>query len=388
MDGVQRPRLRTMVLAYAFVVLAAACGGGGGSTAGGGDGGCPEGGVAIGFFGALTGSNSPQLGINIRDGARLAIDQYNASNPACKVSLVEFDSQGSETQAPGLAQEAIQNQRVVAIVGPAFSAESKNANPIFNEAGLPIVTPSATNPALAQNGWSIFHRAVGNDNAQGPAAAKYIQETLKGEKVAVIDDKTEYGKGIADIVRESLGDLVAFTDSVDRGAQDYSSTVNGVRNAGADVIFYGGYYEEAGRLLKQLRDAGIEATFVSDDGAKDEELVELAGGAAAEGTFLTCPCAPLSEVRNGEEFREAYKEAFNAEPGTYSTEGYDSANVILQAIEEGNIDRPSINQFLDTVNYAGITKQIKFDQTGEVSDQRIFMYQVKNGAIIPVGLIQ
>ncbi|MGH8899659.1 MAG: branched-chain amino acid ABC transporter substrate-binding protein [Egibacteraceae bacterium] len=385
----KRPRLRTIALACALLVLAAACGGGGGGpSAAGGDGGCPQGRVAIGFFGALTGSNSPQLGINIRNGARLAIDQYNAASPACTVELVEFDSQGDPAQAPALAQRAVADQRVVAIVGPAFSGESRVANPIFDEAGLPIVTPSATNPKLAQNGWDIFHRAMGNDDAQGPAAAKYIAETLKGEKVAVVDDKSEYGKGIADIVRQKLGSVVSFNDAIDTAAQDYSSTVNGVKGSGADVIFYGGYYAEGGRLLKQLRDAGVTATFVSDDGAKDEQLVSVAGRSAAEGAYVTCPCAPIEQVRNGNAFRDAYKKAFNVEPATYSTEGYDAANVILEAIKAGKTDRTSINQFLDSVDYAGITKQIKFDKTGEVGDQRVFMYQVKEGAITSVGLIK
>jgi branched-chain amino acid transport system substrate-binding protein len=350
---------------------------------------CPRSGsgIGIGFFGALTGPNSPQLGINVRNGATLAIDQYKANSPACKVELVEFDSQGDPAQAPALAQKAVADQRVVALIGPAYSGESKVANPIFNEAGLPIVTPSATNPKLAQNGWAIFHRALNNDNAQGPAAAKYIQETLKGRKVAVVDDKSEYGKGIADIVRQKLGSVVAFNDAIDVTAQNYSSTVNGVKSSGVDVIFFGGYYAEGGRLLKQLRDAGVQATFVTDDGAKDDQFIMVAGQSAAEGTYITCPCAPLTGVENDEQFRNAYKQAFNVEPGTYSTEGYDAANVILEAIKAGKTDRNSINQFLGSVDYTGITKRIKFDQTGELSDQKIFMYQVKDGAISPVGLI-
>jgi branched-chain amino acid transport system substrate-binding protein len=388
MKKVTFSRLRTIVLSCVFMLLASACGGqrGGGTATSAG--GCPEGGVAIGYFGTLTGPNSPQLGINIRNGAKLAIDQYNATSPACRVELVEFDSQGDPAQAPALAQKAVGDQRVVAIVGPAFSGESKAANPIFNEAGLPIVTPSATNPALARNGWDVFHRAMGNDDAQGPAAAKFITETLQAKKVAVVDDKTEYGKGIADIVRRTLGDAVSFTDAIDTTSQDYSSTVNGVKGAGVDVIFYGGYYTEAGRLLKQLRDAGAQATFVSDDGAKDDQFIAVAGAPAAEGAYLTCPCAPLEEVKDGAAFREAYKRAVNAEPGTYSTEGYDAANVILEAIKANRTDRTSINQFLDSVDYPGITKQIKFDETGEVNDRRIFMYQVKNGVISPAGRIQ
>jgi branched-chain amino acid transport system substrate-binding protein len=377
--------MRLAALLPALALVLAACGGNGNGTSGGG-GGCDNG-VKMGFFGALTGDNAA-LGINIRNGVQLALNQYAASNPSCKVTLAPFDSQGSESAAPGLAQQAINDQQVVAIVGPAFSGESKAADPLFNEAGLPIVTPSATNPALADNGWTIFHRAVGNDNSQGPAAAAYIKDTLKATKIAVVDDKTEYGKGIADIVRQQLGAAVVFNDSVPQQTQDYSSTVTGAKNARATALFYGGYYADGGRLLKQIRDNGLTATFVSDDGSLDANLVKTAGTSAAEGAYLTCPCAPTEQVQNGAKFIADYKAAFNADPGTYSTEGYDAANVILQAIKAGKYDRKSINDFLKTVDYQGITKQIKFDSKGEVAVKTVYVYQVKNGTITGIGPIQ
>jgi branched-chain amino acid transport system substrate-binding protein len=379
------PRLwRTVVLSCAFMLLAGACmrDGAGGTSANN----CPQGTVTIGFFGALTGENA-KLGINLRNGAKLAIDQYNVSAPRCTVDLVPFDSQGSPDQAPALAQKAVADQRVVALIGPAYSGESKVADPIFNEGRLPLVT-IATNAALAHNGWTIFHRIVANDRAQGSAVALHIKKRLPRKNVAVIDDKSEYGKGIADIVREGLGGLVALNDAIDATAQDYSSTVNGIRSSGADVVFYGGYYTEAGRLLRQLRDAGVTATFVSDDAAKDPKLLEAAGPAAAEGALLTCPCAPIEQVSGGAQFRSAYMKDFKAEPGTYSAEGYDAANVLLQAIKAGKTDRASINTFLSTIDYPGITKRIRFDNTGEVADQRIFLYHVSGGVITAVGLAE
>ncbi len=377
--------VRSAALLPALALVLAACGGNGGGNASGG-GGCDNG-VKLGFFGALTGDNAA-LGINIRNGVQLALNQYAATNPSCKVTLAPFDSQGSESAAPGLAQQAINDKQVVAIVGPAFSGESKAADPLFNEAGLPIVTPSATNPALAENGWTVFHRAVGNDNSQGPAAAAYIKNNLKATKVAVVDDKTEYGKGIADIVRQQLGSAVAFNDSVPQQTNDYSSTVTGAKNAGVTVLFYGGYYADGGKLLKQMRDNGLNATFLSDDGSLDANLIKGAGKAAAEGAYLTCPCAPTASVQNGEKFIADYKAAFNTDPGTYSTEGYDAANVILQAIKAGKFDRTGINDFLKTVDYKGITKQIKFDSKGEVTEKTVYVYRVKNGAISGIGPIE
>jgi branched-chain amino acid transport system substrate-binding protein len=375
-------------LAVAALALGA-CGTKGGDTpAAGGTGGaaaCQN--FKIGMFGALTGPNA-NLGIYIQNGVNLALDDYNKKHADCKVTLENYDSQGDPTQAPALAKKAIDDKKVVGIVGPAFSGESKAADPLFNEAGLPIVTPSATNPALAENGWTIFHRAVGNDNSQGPAAAAYIKDKLKATKVAVVDDKTEYGKGIADIVRQQLGSAVVFNDSVPQQTNDYSSTVTGAKNAGVDALFYGGYYADGGKLLKQMRDNGLQATFVSDDGALDQNLIKGAGKAAAEGAYLTCPCAPTAQVQNGAKFIADYKAAFNTDPGTYSTEGFDSANVILQAIKAGKYDRKGINDFLKTVDYQGITKQIKFDNKGEVTEKTVYVYQVKNGALTGLGPVQ
>src|SRR4051794_4689266 len=130
-------------------------------------------GLALGFFGAYTGDRSG-LGIPIYNGAQLAVDQFDEKNPDCKIELKKFDSQGSPDQAPQLARSIVGDASVVGVVGPGFSGESKNADPIFNEATLPIVTPSATNATLQQNGWTIFHRMLANDGVQGPGIAKYI----------------------------------------------------------------------------------------------------------------------------------------------------------------------------------------------------------------------
>ena len=152
--------------------------------------------VSIGFFGALTGS-SANLGINEDNGVKLAVKQFDAANPNCQVSVTPYDSQGDPAQAPALATKAVGDATVVAIVGPAFSGESKAADPTFNDAGLPTITASATNVTLSQSGWKIFHRAVNGDAAQGGAVSSYLRTTSSPTKVAVIDDGSEYGQGIA-----------------------------------------------------------------------------------------------------------------------------------------------------------------------------------------------
>lgn len=333
--------------------------------------------LSLGFFGALTG-DAGNLGKNISQGAELAVAQYGLTASKVKVDFVSFDSQGDPAQAPGLAQSAIKNKCLVGIIGPAFSGESMAANPIFERGGLPIITPSATNPALSEQGWKIFHRALGTDAIQGSMGAKYIKNVLKPSKVAVIDDASEYGKGLATVVATSLGSLVVTRTSLDPKSPDFSSTISQIKSGGADVVYYGGYYAEAGRLAKQLKDAGVSATFMSGDGTLDPGFV-TAGGTATDGAVVTCACAPIDTTKAGKAFKAAYKARFGVKDGTYSPEAYDATNFFLAAIKSGKTTRASINSYISTKSWVGITKTLKFSKTGEVSGGAIFSYVYKGG---------
>lgn len=373
--------MRSLIKIGAPIVAAAfalsACGGttGGSANNAGGGKACD---LKIGFFGALTG-DAANLGINIKNGAELAVNQYNEKNPDCKVSLVTFDSQGDPSVAPGLAQKAVTDKKLVGIVGPAFSGESKAADPIFDKAGLNIITASATNPALSTNGWKTFHRILGNDATQGPAAAKYIKDVLKAEKAFVIDDSSEYGKGLADIVRKDLGGQVAGTDAVQQKQTDFSGTVTKVVASKAPAVFYGGYYAEAALLVKQLRSAGYKGTFVAADGVKDDGFIKAAGS-AAEGAIVTCPCLPPDKAGD---FAAAYKKAYNSDPATYSAEAYDAANVFLAGIKAGKTSSEDMNAFIGSYDEKGVTKQVKFDDKGEPAEVTVWAYKVEGGKIVP-----
>ena len=341
-------------------------------------------GVSIAFFGALSG-DAGNLGKNIRAGADLAVSEFNTANPGCQVGLVDFDSQGDPAQAPALAQKAIDDAGILGIVGPAFSGESKAANPLFDAAGLAIITPSATNADLNDNNWKVFHRALAGDDKQGPAIASYISKTLAAAKVGIIDDASEYGKGLADIVKTTLGDAVVASDSIDPKAADFSAAVSKMKEAAPDAIFYGGYYAEAGKLAKQLRDAGVTATLVFGDGVKDNGFIEAAGP-AADGSIITCTCA---DGASNAEFAAAYTAKFPGEtPQTYGAEAYDAAKAFLAAIAAGKTDRAGVLEFLGTYDAAGVTKQIKWDETGEVAGNAVYAYKVEAGVISVVGLIE
>ncbi|MCW2608969.1 MAG: branched-chain amino acid transport system substrate-binding protein [Actinomycetota bacterium] len=370
-------RMARMTVTAAVVALAAAgCGSSDGSGGSGDAGSCK---YQIGYFGALTG-DSANLGINIRNGAKLAIDQYNKDAKDC-VGLKEFDSAGDPAQAPGLARKAVTDKTVLGIIGPAFSGESKAANGTFDQGKLPIITASATNPALADNGWKIFHRILGNDASQGPAAARYIKDVMKAPKVFVVDDATEYGKGLATIVKSDLGSAVIGTDTVQAKQTDFAATVTKIKASGAKAFFYGGYYAEGGLLRKQLTDAGgKDIVMVAADGVKDPGFVKAAGQAAAEGTILTCPCLPPSKTKGT--FAADYKAAFKVDAGTYSGEAFDAATVFIEGIKAGKTTREALNDFIGSFHGEGVTKSIAFDAKGEVTDKVIWAYKVKAGQIV------
>jgi len=386
---------RLLAVLFAATLVLGACGGDDEEDATDGDTGEATGaegegvecdGLAIGFFGALTGPNA-NLGKNMLGGAKVAVEEFTEENPDCEVELKEFDSAGSADQAPALAQQAVQDQELIGLIGPGFSGESRTANPILDQGGLTIFTPSATGVDLSTKGWKTFHRGVGNDNAQGPAIVKYLKDELNVKAVAVLDDKSEYGKGIADIVRQGFGDAVKVNDSFDDKATEFSSTVTKVKAANVDAVVFGGYYSQAGPLAKQLKDAGVTAQFVGPDGVLDQGFIDGAG-TAAEGAILTAPSAPSEAVEGAEEFLEKYEEINGAEAGLYSLEAYDIANMYLQCIADDATTRADIEECIDGIEYEGLTKTYKFAENGELSGEvTIYAYKVASGKIEGVGPI-
>jgi branched-chain amino acid transport system substrate-binding protein len=342
--------------------------------------------LKLGFFGALTGSDA-QLGINIKDGEQLAVSQYDATNPSVKVVIDPFDSQGSPAQANNGATKLI-GDKVVAVIGPAFSGESAAADPIFESAGIPNVSASATNVKLAENGWKFFHRDLAADDAQGKGDADYMVNTLHLKTVAVIDDSSVYGEGLANVVRSTLksnGGKDVLDDHIDPNGADYGSTVNKIVASKADGTFFGGYYDAAGRLINQLRSAGYKGQFMSGDGSEDPHFIKDAGGAPAADAYLSCPCADATKLPAAQSFVSAYKAAFGTPPEIYSGEAYDATNFVLAAIKSGATTPAAINTYLANNSWNGVTKVVKFQPDGNVVGGTIYIYQVKGGQIVQIG---
>jgi branched-chain amino acid transport system substrate-binding protein len=386
MTAVKPMRARALVLVAVAALALAACSsskkaGTSSSTTGGGS---SNSSLKLGFFGALSGANA-QLGINIENGMKLAVAQYNATNPAHQVTVDPFDSQGDPANANNGTTKLI-GDKVVAVIGPAFSGESKAADPAFEQAGIPNVSASATNVALAQNGWKFFHRVLADDSFQGPGDADYIVQKLGDKSVAVIDDNSTYGAGLAQAFATQVtkdGGTVAVTDHLDPKGADYGSTVNKITASHATAVFFGGYYDAAGRLIHQLKTANFKGAFMSGDGSEDARFIDDAGGPSiANGAYLSCACADETHNSAASSFVSAYQKMFGTPPAIYSAEAYDATNFVLAAIKSGAITSSAINDYLANNSYPGVTKTVKFTPTGNVSGGTIYVYAVQNGAIV------
>jgi branched-chain amino acid transport system substrate-binding protein len=367
--------LRTLAAIAAAGLALTACGttSSSSSTATGGST-CTSG-QKLAFLGATTGDYGA-LGQNMVGGIKLALEEYNKEHSDCQVGLKVFDSQGDPDKATPLATQIVGDDSIVGLVGPGFSGESLATGKTFAAAGLPEISPSATNVTITQQGWDTYHRVIGNDSAQGAADAKYILDTANAKKVFVIDDGSDYGKGLASFVKKGLGSAVTGTDTVQTGQVDFSATVTKVTSSGADAVFYGGYYAEAGLLVKQLRQAGYNGLFMSGDGSEDPAFVKAAGAQAANGAILSAPAGPAPA-----DFNSKYKSVNHADAGLYSTQAYDAANIFLAGIDDGKSAHADMNTFIGSYTGDGVSGPIAFDSKGDIKTSVIYAYKVAGGKL-------
>jgi len=387
---------RTTVAAVAILSLAA-CGNSndnsGGGLAGGssGSGGDSNQTYKIGFQGALSGDNQ-QLGINEINSVDLAVKQANDSGDLpFTVEVVRSDDGGTADKAPAAASALLQDNGVVGVIGPIFSGPTKAVGTTYAQAGMALISPSATNPTLTDSGFTTFHRIVPPDSVEGVEAADWLAK--KAQKVFVIDDTTEYGKGAADVVREELGkkSIQVQNQSVPQSTQDYGAVAQAAVSSGAQALFYGGYDAQAALLAKALQTAGFTGIAMGGNGVKSSVFTQNSG-AAGDGWYFSCGCLDATVAPQAKDFTAAYKAAYNTDPSTYSPEAYDATNAMIEAIKtaqsNGKVTRETVEDAVKDLNYQGITTTIKFESNGEVQQQVINLYQQKNGVIGLVGDIK
>jgi branched-chain amino acid transport system substrate-binding protein len=357
----------------------------------------------IAFEGPLSGGNA-QLGLNMEYAVKLAVKNADAGTTFGKLPFtLQFeaaDDQGSPTVSPTTAERLIGDSSVVAVVGPAFSGATRAAGPDFSSADLATVSPSATLPALAHQGWKNFFRVVSDDNAQGPADAEYAAKVLKVASIYTVDDASAYGSGIVAAFDKAAGTFGLKTthqtapgttqcQDGNGNVQQYPALASQVVSSKARALFYGGYYCDFALLAKALRAAGFKGTLMSDDGSLDPHYIKEAGAMVANGTYISCACADLSKSAAAAPFAKAFQKLAGFPIGTYSAEAYDAANAIISVMKGlgvKGITRSAIVNGLHKVDYKGLTKTVKFQADGNIFGATVYIYHVVSGKIVEVGL--
>ena len=341
--------------------------------------------IKIGHVGPTSGQIA-HLGKDNENGARLAVEEANAKGimvdgKKVKFELLAEDDAADGKQATQVAQK-LMDAKVVGVVGHLNSGTSIPASAIYNTAGVAQISPSATNPKLTNQGFKGVFRMVANDIAQGTAIGNYAVKGMGGKKIAIIDDKTAYGVGLADETEKAIkaagGTVVIREALANEKEQDFKGVLTKVKAKAPDVIMFGGMDAQAGPMVKQMKALGIKAKFISGDGAKSAELIKLAGD-AGEGVYATEAGLPKEKMPQGQAFYDKFKAKFNAEVQVYAPFTYDATNVLIAAIQKVGTDPAKIIAAVAATSMDGVTGKIAFDEKGDIKDGAVTVSVIKGG---------
>ena len=336
--------------------------------------------IKIGVAGPVTGDQA-KMGMDFKNGVSLAVEEWNSKGGVLgkKIDMIVGDDQHDPKQAVSVANKMV-NEGVVGVVGHFNSNCSIPASDVYNRAGIPIITPGSTNPQLTDKGYGGVVRVCGRDDQQGKVAADFVKDRLKLKKVAILHDKTTYGQGLADEFRKNLGGKVdvVYYGGIVQGDKDFKMILISVKSKDPELVFFGGIYPEAGLLVKQAKELGFNAPFMSGDGTIDPKFIEIAGAAAAEGTYLTFSPDPKN-IPSARGFIEKYRAKYG-EIGPYSIYAYDAANILLNAIKEANsTEGKAVIEKLHSMEFNVALGKIKFDEKGDVTVSPYVVWITKNG---------
>ncbi|HUO44085.1 MAG TPA: branched-chain amino acid ABC transporter substrate-binding protein [Burkholderiales bacterium] len=340
--------------------------------------------VRIGSAAPLTGPQS-HLGKDNENGPRLAIEELNAQNfmiggKRARFELVGKDDQADPKTAAIVAQELV-DEKVSGVIGHLNSGTTRPAARIYSDAGIPEITPSATATDLTQQGYKTLFRMMANDSRQGTALAEFAVKKFGAKKIAVVDDRTAYGQGLADHFAEVAaadGATVVDREYVDDKKTEFRAILTAIKSKNPDLIFYGGMDTQAGPMIAQLKTLGIGAQFLSGDGARSPAFIQL-GGAATEGAIASTPGLPLEKMPGG----AAFAEKFTAKYGpiqNYSPFAYDAVMTLADAMQKAGSSEPArYLPALAAIKREGVTGPIEFDANGDLTNSAVTIYQVKDG---------
>ena len=336
--------------------------------------------IKLGIAGPMTGDQA-KMGMDFRNGVSLAVDQWNNKGGVLgkKIEMIISDDQHDPKQAVSVANKMV-NEGVVGVIGHFNSNCSIPASDVYDRAGIPMITPASTNPQLTKNGYKGVFRVCGRDDQQGKIAADFVINYLKLKQVAILHDKTTYGQGLADEFKKFVSDKVqvVYYGGIVQGDKDFKMVLTAIKVKKPELVFFGGIYPEAGLLVKEAKELGLNAKFMSGDGTIDPKFVEIAGTQAAEGTFLTFSPDPKN-IPLAKGFIDKYRAKYG-EIGPYSIYAYDAANIMFTAIKEANTtDGKSIIDKLHSTEFSGALGNIRFDSKGDVTKAPYVVWITKDG---------
>lgn len=341
--------------------------------------------VKLGFAAPLTGPQS-HYGEDMKNGLTLALEEANKQNikldgkPA-KFQLVTRDDQADPRTAVQVAQQIV-DEEVQGILGHFNSGTTIPASSVYNDAGLPQIA-MATSPEYTQQGYDTTFRMMTSDTQQGAAAGEFIVKDLGAKKVALIDDRTAYGQGLADQVAKAVeangGTVIAREYTTDK-ATDFTSILTNIKDDQPDAIFFGGLDAQSGPMRRQMVTLGIKAPLVSGEMTRSDTFLKLAGE-AANGTYASLAGVPLKQMAAGEKFYADYKARFNVEPGVYAPYAYDGAWNMITAMKEAGSAKPEayLPKLASLQRTGATSKNIAYDENGDLKEISVTIYEVKNG---------
>ncbi|HEU4851629.1 MAG TPA: branched-chain amino acid ABC transporter substrate-binding protein [Telluria sp.] len=356
--------------------------------------------VRIGHVGPISGA-SAHLGKDNENGARMAIEELNAkgftiNGQKVKLELLTEDDGADPKQGTAVAQKLV-DAKVKGVIGHLNSGTTVPASRIYMQAGIPQISPSATTPQYTKQGYKTTFRVVANDNKLGGTLGKYAVETLKAKKIAVIDDRSAYGQGVADEFVKGAkktggaGIQIVGKEFTNPNATDFTAILTSIKAKKPDLVFFGGMDSVGGPMLKQMKALGIQAKFMGGDGVCTEALSRLAGDGLGEGNVT---CAEAGGVKGPQEkvmadFRARYKAKYKQDVQLYAPYVYDAVMVMAQAMQNAKSSDPAkYLPELKKIKYEGVTGTIAFDPRGDIQDGALTLFTYKGGKKTKMDVIR
>jgi branched-chain amino acid transport system substrate-binding protein len=351
--------------------------------------------VRIGTSSPLTGPQA-HYGKDNERGAQMAIDDLNAKGHVfngrkVKWELVSEDDAADPRQAAAVAQKFV-DMKINGVIGHLNSGTTLPATKIYADAGIPMITPSATNPKITQQGFRNVFRTIGNDGTIGSGIAKYLHGTLKVKSVAIIDDRTAYGQGVADEFEKAFkaagGSVIARQYTNDK-ATEFSSILTAIKARNPDVIFYGGMDSQGAPLYRQLLKLGVKSKFAGGDGLCTTEMVKTSTNGPDKNVYCGEAGVSLAKMKGGAEFDKRFKDRYKADILLYAPYVYDAAMVLATAmIKAQSGDPDKYLPFLVKTDYEGVTARIRFDQKGDLQNAAITLQTFEKGNRTALAVVQ